>query len=166
MSKTKSSVIPHYELLYIIANKYTEDEVKPIVENVNKIIGSAGGTITYSENWGKKKMCYPISHFGFGYYHLAEFDCPGVGMETINRSLRMSNEVLRHMIVAKPIKSELNIKKEKAISEKIANKAAEHLKQEQEQEQEKELEKTKGKVNLIDLDEKLDKILDTDDLLS
>lgn len=75
----------------------------------------------------------------------------------------MSNEVLRHMIVAKPVKSEQNIKKEKAISEKIASKAAEHLKLEQEQEQEQE--KSKGKMNLKDLDEKLDKILDTDDLL-
>jgi small subunit ribosomal protein S6 len=164
MSKTKSSVIPHYELLYIIANKYTEDEVKPIVLNVNKVINAAGGKITYSENWGKKKMCYPIKHFGFGYYHLAEFDCPGTGLENINRSLRMSNEILRHMIVFKPIKSEQDIKKEKAISEKIANKAAEQLKQEIEMEQEKTKSK-EGKVDLKDLDEKLDKILDTDDLL-
>jgi small subunit ribosomal protein S6 len=159
MSKTKSSEIPHYELLYIIANKYTEEEIKPISENVNKIINAAGAKITFSQEWGKKKLCYPIKHFGFGYYNLVEFDCPGAGMESINRSLRMSNEILRHLIVSKPIKSELNIKKEKAISEKIASKAAEHLKLEMEQE------KTKGKVDLKDLDEKLDKILDTDDLL-
>ncbi len=163
MSKTKSSEIPHYELLYIIANKYTEEEIKPIAENVNKIIGAAGAKITFSQEWGKKKLCYPIKHFGFGYYNLLEFDCPGAGLESINRSLRMSNEILRHLIVVKPVKSELNIKKDLAISEKIASKAAEHLKLEMEQEQEQE--KTKGKVNLKDLDEKLDKILDTDDLL-
>lgn len=159
MSKTKSSEIPHYELLYIIANKYTEEEIKPISENVNKIINAAGAKITFSQEWGKKKLCYPIKHFGFGYYNLVEFDCPGIGMESINRSLRMSNEILRHLIVSKPVKSESKIREEKAISEKIANKAAEHLKLEQEQEN------TKGKVDLKDLDEKLDKILDTDDLL-
>lgn len=158
MSKTKSSDIPHYELLYIISNKFTEDEVKPIAEKINKIITDAGAAITLSEEWGKKKLAFPIKNFSFGYYNLAEFNCSGASMESINRSLSMSKEILRHLIISKPVKSEIKIREEREISKKIASKAAEQQKKFEE-------EKTKGKVDLKELDEKLDKILDTDDLL-
>ena len=70
MSKTKSSKIPHYELLYIVSNKYSEEELEPIKNKVNKIIEENGGKITFSEDWGKKKLCYPIKHFSYGYYLL------------------------------------------------------------------------------------------------
>lgn len=157
MSKTKSSEIPHYELLYIISNKFSEDELAPINAKVVKILESNEAKITLSEDWGKKKLAYPIKNFSFGYYHLIEFDANGEKLKKITRSFRMANEILRYMIVIKPYKSEKEIKKEKEISEKIAIKTAEHEKLEQE--------KTKGKVDLKDLDEKLDKILETDDLL-
>jgi small subunit ribosomal protein S6 len=161
MSKTKSSEIPHYELLYIISNKFSEDEVKPIAQKINKFIEDNGAKITLSEDWGKKKLAYPIKNFGFGYYNLVGFDCPGANLTNIERSIRMSNEILRHMIVVKGIKTEKNIKRDREISEKIANRAAEQ----QKIEIEKEKSTDKGKVDLKDLDEKLDKILDTDDLL-
>ena len=38
MSKVKSSDISHYELLYFIPNKFTEEEIKPMIEQVGKII--------------------------------------------------------------------------------------------------------------------------------
>jgi len=157
MSKTKAGGNSHYELLYIISNKFTEDEIKPITEKITKIITDAGAVITLSEEWGKKKLATPIKNFAYGYYHLLEFDSPGTAIENINRVLRLTNEILRHLIVIKPVKSEKKIRQEKEISKKIADKAAEQLKLERE--------KTKGKVDLKDLDEKLDKILNTDDLL-
>ena len=157
MAKNKPSEIPHYELLYIISNKYSEDELQPIMQKVDKIINDNGGNITKTENWGKKKLTYQIKHFHHGYYNLVEFDVESSKIEKINRALRMSNEILRHQIVVKKIKTVAKIKKEKEISEKIAAKAVETKKLAKE--------KTKGRVDLKDLDEKLDKILETDDLL-
>ena len=157
MARNKPSTIPHYELLYIISNKYSEDELRPFIDKVNNIIKDNEGHITYSEEWGKKKLVYPIKHFNYGYYNLVEFDVDGRKIEKINKSLRMFNAVLRYQIVTKTVKTSIEIKKEKEISEKIATKAVEREKLEKE--------KTKGKVDLKDLDEKLDKILETDDLL-
>lgn len=157
MSKTKDGGNTHYELLYIISNKFTEDEVKPIADKVAKIVTEAGAAITSNQDWGKKKLATPIKSFAYGYYQLLEFSAPGAVVADLNRVLRLTNEILRHLIVVKPIKSESKIRREKAISQRIADKAAEQLKLEKE--------KTKGKVDLKDLDEKLDKILDTDDLL-
>ena len=161
MSKTKSDLIPHYELLYLIANKYSEDEVKPIVEKVNSLIAANNGKITLNEDLGKKRLAYPIKGFRYGYYNLAEFDMPGISLSGLDRALRLLNEVLRQQIVLKPIKTAEQIAKDRKISEKIAAKNLE----EEKSARDKAKEQDKDKVDLKDLDEKLDKILETDSLL-
>ncbi|RLC38598.1 30S ribosomal protein S6 [Candidatus Falkowbacteria bacterium] len=163
MAKNKKNEIPHYELLYIVSNKYTEDELKPIVLNVNKTIEENGGKITYKEDWGKKKLAYSIKHFNYGYYSLAEFDIEGGQVEKIDKELRMSSEILRHTIVVKIAKTAEEIKAEKTRAKVIVKKAIKEKRKEKEEPLKKEEPKTK--VDLKDLDEKLDKILDTDDLL-
>jgi len=161
MSKVKSGETPHYELLYIISNQFSEDEVKPIVEKVNSLIVNNQGKITLAEDLGKKRLSYPIKGFRYGYYILAEFDMAGESLINLDRALRMMNEVLRHQIITKTVKTAEQIAQDKKIAEKIA---ARNIKEEKEEE-EKIKETVKEKVNLKDLDEKLDKILETSDLL-
>ena len=74
MSKVKSDKTPHYELLFIVPNKYTEEELKPILAKVRGVVEKNGGSITYNEEWGNKKMAYRIKGFTHGYYNLFEFD--------------------------------------------------------------------------------------------
>ena len=163
MAKNKTNVIPHYELLYIVSNKYTEEELKPIMKTVEKIITDNKGKITHTEEWGKKKLSYPIKHFNHGYYILVEFDLDAESVKKVDQDLRMSNEILRHMIVVKIARSSDEIKKEK---EKVDARAQKAIKEKQAEKEVKPAEvKPKPKVNLKDLDEKLDKILETDDLL-
>lgn len=152
MSKTKATEITHYELLYIISNKYSEDEVAPISEKVMAMIKNAGGTITRDEEWGKKRLAYPIKNFIFGYYNLIEFDLVGEKLLQLDRNLRLAAEVLRHQIIKK-VARELKKKRVKPTAQ---------LKAEQ---PEKEVKKDKPKTDLKALDEKLDKILETNDLL-
>ncbi len=204
MARNKSSKTPHYELLYVVSNKYTEDELKKVIENVEKTITKYKGEITYREEWGKKKLAYTINHFSHGYYQLAEFDMEGESMAKLNNELRLSDEVLRHMIVAKPKMTEEEIKKQKekeeknyliitgkldqdkkeksssAATESKTEKKSDDSKTKKEEgkkssdkepvtpltkEELKKEEKKKKDVDLKDLDEKLDNILDTDDLL-
>ena len=161
MSKTKSDKIPHYELLYLISNKFSEDEVKPIVAKVNSLITDNRGKITLSEDLGKKRLAYPIKGFRYGYYNLAEFDLVGERVIKVDRGLRLMNEILRQQIVIKTVNSEQQIKEDKKIAEKIA---ARNIKEEKAV-KEKIKETDKDKVDLKDLDEKLDRILETDNLL-
>jgi len=160
MSKVKSGKTPHYELLYLISNKFSEDEVKPIVAKVNSLILSNQGKITLAEDLGKKRLSYPIKGFRYGYYNLAEFDMVGESLINVDRALRMMNEILRHQIITKTVKTEEQIAQDKKIAEKIA---ARNIKEEKEV-KEKIKETDKEKVDLKDLDEKLDKILETNDL--
>ncbi|MFH0840678.1 MAG: 30S ribosomal protein S6 [bacterium] len=156
MAKVKSSELPHYELLYLVSNKYSEDEVKPIKEKVGKLITDNGGKITYQEDWGKKRLAYTIEHFNHGYYQLIEFDMPGENLIKLSTALRLSKEILRNQVVKKHVKTEEEIKSEKVIAKKIAQRKEEVI---------KDTDSSKAELEDINLDEKLDKILETDDLL-
>lgn len=176
MSKTKKTESPHYELLYIISNKFTEDEISPIIEKVKAILTDNGGTITLAEEWGKKHLAYPISGFSYGYYTLVEFDLLGINLAKIDRSLRMMSEILRHQIVrkderveTKPAKAAAEASKNAEVEKPVAKeeKVAEAKEDEKGDAKEvaKEKPKAKEKTTMKELDEKLDKILDSSDLL-
>jgi len=161
MSKTKSDQTPHYELLYLISNQYSEDEVKPIKGKVNSLISDNQGKITLVEDLGKKRLAYPIKGFRYGYYLLVEFDMIGENLAKVDRGLRMMSEVLRQQIVLKPLVTAEQIAEDRKIAAKIAAKSLEAEKAAKE----KVKEQDKDKVDLKDLDAKLDKILETDNLL-
>jgi len=176
MSKVKSGDTPHYELLYLISNKFSEEEIKPIMEKVNSLITNNQGKITQSASLGKKRLAYPIKGFRFGYYILVEFDMPGVNLINVSHALQLTGEILRQQIVIKELKTEEQISRDKKIAEKIA---ARNIKEEKMAEEKVAARRAapaeaaaasvkaadKDKVDLKDLDEKLDKILETDNLL-
>lgn len=161
MSEEKTLDAAHYEMLCLISNKYSEDELAPIKEKIKKVIVDNKGKIVQEEDWGKKKLAYPIKKFRHGYYYLLEFDADKERIKKIDRLFRMTNEILRQQIVKKRVFSEEEIAKEKEFTAKIVAKTK--IKEEKEAEKEKTIDK--DKVELKDLDEKLDKILETEDLL-
>ncbi|OGY41533.1 MAG: 30S ribosomal protein S6 [Candidatus Buchananbacteria bacterium RBG_13_36_9] len=149
---------------------YTADELKPIVEKVAAQIKENQGTITKDDNLGKLKFAYPLKHQSHGYYLLYEFNLPKANLIKLNRSLSLATELLRFIIVKKKVKTETEIKKEKALQEKLAKKKEkeiEKIKADKVEAKEKpKKERTaKEKISLEDLDKKLDEILDTKDVI-
>lgn len=170
MSKTKKVGLSHYELLFIVANNYTEAESLEIKQNVvNYLEKEVSAQISYSEDWGKKKLAYEIQHHNHGYYFLIEFDLEGAKLAELNRHLRLSKEVLRHQIVKKKLRTLEEIKAEKLKQEKTIEKkedkekVAEPVKIEKKKDEKKEEQKPKD--NLKDLDQKLEGILSAKDLI-
>lgn len=172
MSKNKASGSSHYEILFIVPNKYTEAEAKQVITKTGDIIKENGGTITLEEYWGKKRLAYTIKQNHYGYYSLFEFDLEGENLAKLDKTFRLSSEILRHQIVKKALRSPEEIKLEKERREKIDLKKAET-------EKDKKIIKTaapaasvnpaptsaKAKVDLKDLDEKLEGILSATDLI-
>ena len=172
MSKTKQSTVGHYEILFIVPNKFTEDEAKQVIAKVEETITKGGGQISHREYWGKKKLAYEIKHNAYGYYSLAEFDMEKTAVITTDQLLKLSTDILRHQIVIKKSKSEKELAREKAIRTKIDAKKAEvakELKDKEEVEAKEEVAAAKpkktGKSNLKELDEKLEGILSANDLI-
>jgi len=159
--------IEHYELLYIVSNSYTADELKPINEKISSLIKEQGGKITKEESLGKNKLAYPIKQLSHGYYQLYEFDLVKENLLNLNTALKLNKELVRFLIVKKKVKTEAALREEKALQEKLAKKKEkeiEKIKKGKEEDKEKP-KKEKGKVSLEDLDKKLDEILGGDEML-
>jgi small subunit ribosomal protein S6 len=90
-----------YELLYIIAAKFTDKEIEALMEKINGMVTSIGGKVTESMNLGRRKLAYPISHVRNGNYVLVHFDAEPAVMAKLNDVLRLSADILRHLITVK-----------------------------------------------------------------
>jgi len=177
MSKTKKTGAGHYEILFIVPNKFTEDEAKKIATKVDAMIVETEGKVTFSEFWGKKKLAYKIKNNEYGYYGLFEFDLEKENLAKIDNNLRLSTEILRHQIVIKKIKTEAELKREEEIRVKIDSKKAKEVKVEKtgvkKDVKEEKTDKTTSvkkavaskSSGLKELDEKLEGIPNADDLI-
>lgn len=162
MPRTKTSDIPHYELLCLISNKFSESEVEPIRGNIKKLLADQGAQITFEEYWGKRKLAYRVDGFRHGYYYLAEFDLEGPKLNNLSNRLRLANEILRYQIVKKKKKTAADLEEEARITAKIA----ERRKAAEEEETKKKIKPTEDKrASLEDFDAELDKIIDASNLL-
>jgi small subunit ribosomal protein S6 len=99
MVTKEDSKLRDYELVVIVNPEVTDDGVDGIIDNMSRLVSQKGGTVDDVERWGKRKLAYPIKHFLEGNYVLARCRFqPAVGKE-LEASLRISEEVLRHLLV-------------------------------------------------------------------
>ncbi len=88
-----------YELVLVISPEVAEEGFEVIINNVSRFITERGGIISDTERWGKKRLAYPIRHFGEGSYVLTKFKLgPAFGKE-LEANLRISEEILRHLLI-------------------------------------------------------------------
>jgi small subunit ribosomal protein S6 len=88
-----------YEMIVIINPEVAEEDVPITIDKVSDFITSRGGEVTEVDRWGKRKLAYPIKHFIEGNYVLTRFKFePGMTAE-LEASLKISEMILRHMIV-------------------------------------------------------------------
>lgn len=110
---------------YEIAVLYHPDlevDLTKAEERVNKIIADNGGKITATDNWGKRKLAYPIKKQDYAVYVFYTAEIPGEGVKKVESTLNITDEVIRYLIVKPDLKA--MAKAEKAKAEK-AKKAAE-----------------------------------------
>lgn len=122
-------MLKSYELLYIV-HPDLEGTTEKVTDKVAKFIDKAEGKITSQEDWGKRKMAYSISRNDFGVYILVEFDAESTKLVEIERNLRLSEEIMRSMIVAIP--EEKQAKPEKPKAKKAEAEAVSEEKEEKE----------------------------------
>lgn len=153
-----------YELLYIVPTRFTEDELTPIKQKVRESIEQEGGKIFLDDSLGKKKLAYPIKKFHQGYYLLNHFELNGANLESLEKKLRLTDEIIRHIVVKYEPKTAMKIEK---IKEGISDipKFREPEDMPKKKEEPKEIKPEAEKIKLEELDKKLDEILKTDNLL-
>lgn len=88
-----------YELVVIISPEIDEEEIPTTVEKINQFIIERGGSIAEVNQWGRRKLAYPIRHFMEGNYVLTQFKMESRLTEELEASLGISEEILRHLLV-------------------------------------------------------------------
>lgn len=88
-----------YELVYVMRPEATEAEVAELQSQVEAIIQRVGGTLEKTDVWGRRKLAYDIGKHKEGFYVLQVINGSGELMKEIDRRFRVTEGLLRHLIV-------------------------------------------------------------------
>ncbi len=88
-----------YELVYIAGPDSSEEEMADLHTQVEQIAARFNGRIEKTENWGKRKLAYEIGRHREGVYVLEHLHGTGEMTKEIDRRLKVSDVVIRHLIV-------------------------------------------------------------------
>ena len=89
-----------YELLFTISGNLVEDDYKALCEKFVTLINENGTDVTVDE-WGKRKLAYPINYITEGYYVLVNFKSEPTFPLELERVLGITEGVIRYMTLAK-----------------------------------------------------------------
>ena len=118
-------MLNQYETVFIATPVLSESQMKEAVDKFKKVIIDNKGEIVHEEDWGLKKLAYPIQKKSTGFYHLIEFRAETQVIAGLETEYRRDERILRF----------LTMKMEKyavAYSEKKRAKKASEIKQEEE----------------------------------
>jgi len=90
-------MLNHYETVFIATPVLSENQMKEAVQKYKKIITENGGELVHEENWGLKKLAYPIKKKSTGFYYLVEFKGPGEIVEKLELQYRRDERIIRYL---------------------------------------------------------------------
>ena len=88
-----------YELVYVVSPEATDAQVTDLHTQVEQISQRLGGVIEKTDNWGRRKLAYEIGPHKEATYVLETIDGGGELMKEIDRRLKVSDLVIRHLVV-------------------------------------------------------------------
>lgn len=88
-----------YELVFIVSPEVAEENLPAAVGKVTQFVTAGGGTVADVQPWGKRKLAYPIRRFTEGNYFVAQLKLEPKAAKELERGLRISEEVIRHLLV-------------------------------------------------------------------
>jgi len=115
-----------YETVFILTPVLSESQMKDTVDKLKTNLADNQAELINEENWGLRKLAYPIQHKTTGFYHLIEFNAEPTAVEAFELACRRDEKVMRFLTVSldkhaleyneKRRKGEFNKKKEEVAS--------------------------------------------------
>ncbi len=90
--------IREYEVVMILSPEATEEEITATIEHVDGLITGGGGTVGEHNNWGLKRLAFPVQKFREGNYILVKFSMDSSAVTEFNRSLKASEDIIRFLV--------------------------------------------------------------------
>ena len=88
-----------YELMYVISPRLMVEEIDSTIERIGGLVEAAGGEILLTDNWGRRRLAYPIKHHFEGTYVLTHMTLPPDRVAGFERAMHLNEHVLRHLVV-------------------------------------------------------------------
>ena len=89
-----------YEVLFVVDLTPGEEGVKALIEKFTSLIAE-NGTVNEVNEWGKRRLAYPINDMNDGYYVLVNFSAPTDFPAELERIFSITDGILRSMVIAK-----------------------------------------------------------------
>lgn len=90
----------NYETLIVVTPLLSEEQMKEVVAKFKKILTDNGAEIVSEDNWGLKKLAYPIQKKSTGFYHLTEFKADGTLINKLEVEYKRDERIMRFLTVA------------------------------------------------------------------
>ncbi len=87
-----------YETVFILTPVLSDAQTKEAVEKFSKVLTDNGATIVNTEDWGLRKLAYPIQKKSTGFYNLIEFDGDPTLVKKLETAFRRDERVVRFLV--------------------------------------------------------------------
>ena len=85
--------------MYVISPRLMVEEADATIERIQGLVQDAGGEILMTDNWGRRRLAYPIKHHFEGTYVLTHMTLPPDRVAGLERALNLNESILRHLVV-------------------------------------------------------------------
>ncbi len=89
-----------YEVMFIV-KPMEEEATEAVISKFENLIATNGGAINKLDRWGKRRLAYEIEDIADGYYCLTLFSAEPAVVAELDRVMKITDEILRHMIIRK-----------------------------------------------------------------
>jgi len=87
-----------YELMLVLRPDVPDDRSQAVIDRTTRQIVASGGQIVKVAPWGRRRLAYPIDRQREGSYHIVLFESPSEAIVELERSLLITEELLRHLV--------------------------------------------------------------------
>ncbi len=92
-------MLNHYETVFIVTPVLSEVQMKEAVEKFRGVITSKKGKIIHEENWGLRKLAYPIQKKSTGFYNMFEFQADGELIRQLETEYKRDERIIRFLTI-------------------------------------------------------------------
>ena len=93
-------MVKQYETVFIMTPVLSDEQMKETVKKYQDLLTSNGAEIIYTNNWGLRKLAYPIQKKTTGFYYLIEFKAEGSLIATLETTYKRDERLLRFLTVS------------------------------------------------------------------
>ena len=116
----------HYETVFILNPVLSDTQIKETVQKFEDYLVSKGAEMISKEDWGLRKMAYPIQKKKSGFYHLFEYKVAGEAISSFELEFRRDDSVMRYLTVKLDM-LQLGLKREENVLNQKKSKTWHHL---------------------------------------